>query len=436
MAIDGLSGATHDGFSKSMTGKIILSLALLAAAITCSAAENTTYDAHTYGAKGDGTTHDTAALQSALDACATNGGGKVLLSEGVYLTGSLVIGPNTTLQLEHNASIVGSPDIAEYPLVHIRWEGEFREGHRALLSAEKADHVIIAGPGAIFGPPINLARLRMPRGPALIELTDCTNTVLENFATQYEQLWSVHLLFCQGLTARGLTIRSINANGDGMDVDSCRDVLIEHCTIDTGDDAISLKSGRGLAAQQLGRPTENVTIRDCSLTSSIYAAIGIGTEMSGGIRNIHLDNDVMSGRQNAIFIKSRDGRGGYITEITGENLIINNSPTFIGIDLIKKGIQATDPVPGEIEKWALVKNITFSHIQVNHIAELVAGKAVPAQRPLDGLILTDIMGTCGRGISLANMTNVTLSAIKVGGYSGPLVSTENVQGTGLEQAAK
>jgi len=433
MAIDGHFGAAHAGNLKSMIGKLILSLALVVAAGASQAADQTTYNVHTFGAKGDGTTHDTAALQSALDACATNGGGTVVLSEGVYLTGSLVIGPNTTLQLAHNASIVGSPDIAEYPLVHIRWEGEFREGHRALISAENADHVTIAGPGAIFGPPISLGRLRNPRGPALIEFTSCTNALFENFATQYEQLWSIHLLFCQNLTARGLTIRSINANGDGMDIDSCKDVLIERCSIDTGDDAISVKSGRGLAAQQLGRPVENVTIRDCSLTSSIYAAIGIGTEMSGGVRNIHLENDIMSGRQNAIFIKSRDGRGGYITDITGENLIVNNSPTFIGIDLLNKGIQATDPVPGDVEKWALVKNITFKNIQLNHIAELVAGKGIPVQRPLDGLTLSNINGTCGRGITLANMTNVTLSAISVTGFSGPLVSVDNVQGTGLGQ---
>jgi polygalacturonase len=435
MAIDALFEGTHHGILNLMTGKFILSLGLIVASFASPAANQVTYNVHAYGAMGDGSTHDTAALQQALDACATNGGGRVLLPAGVYLTGSVVIGPNTTLELEHNASIVGSPEVADYPLVQIRWEGEFREGHRALLSAEKADHVSIIGPGAIFGPPINLGRLRNPRGPALIEFTECTNTLLENFATQYEQLWSIHLLFCQGLIARGLTIRSINVNGDGVDVDSCRDLIIEHCTIDTGDDAISLKSGRGLAAQQLGRPTENVTIRDCSLTSSIYAAIGIGTEMSGGIRNVHLENDILCGRQNAIFIKSRDGRGGYITDITGANLIVNNSPTFIGIDLIKKGIQATDPVPGEVEQWALVKNITFKNIQLNHIAELVAGKGVPLQRPLDGLTLTDITGTCARGISLANMTNVTLAGIKVTGVTGPLVSVENVQGTGLEQAA-
>ena len=302
MAVDGPFGAAHHGNLNSMTGKIFLSLTLVVVFWAARAADQTTYNVHAYGAKGDGTTHDTAALQRALDACATHGGGTVVLPEGVYLTGSLVIGSKTTLQLEHNASIVGSPDIAEYPLMHIRWEGEFREGHRALISAENADQVSISGPGAIFGPPINLGRLRNPRGPALIEFTGCTNTLLENFATQYEQLWSIHLLFCQKLTARGLIIRSINANGDGMDIDSCGEVLIDHCNIDTGDDAISLKSGRGLAAQQLGRPCENVTIRDSSLASSIYAAIGIGTEMSGGIRNLRLENDILSGRQNAIFI--------------------------------------------------------------------------------------------------------------------------------------
>jgi polygalacturonase len=419
-----------------MIGKFILGLAFVIAAGTSPAANSAVFNVRTYGAKGDGIVHDTAAIQKALDACATNGGGTVELPDGTYLTGSVVIGPHTTLQLDKSADIIGSPDIAEYPLVQIRWEGEFRQGHRALISAEKAPNLSIVGPGSIFGPPSNLSRLRSPRGPALIELTDCTNAVLEDFATQYQRLWSIHLLFCDHLTARGLIIRSLNANGDGLDIDSCRDVLIDHCNIDTGDDAISLKSGRGLAAQQLGRPTENVTIRDSTLISSIYAAIGIGTEMSGGIRNVRVENCVLAGRQNCIFIKSREGRGGYIEDITGQNLIINNSPTFIGIDLLKKGIQATDPVPGEVEKWALVKNLTFNHIQVNHVAELIAAKNVPAERAMDGFTLTDITGTCNRGISLANMNNVRLSGINVTGYDGPLVSTDNVKGTGWDNPTK
>jgi len=418
-----------------MIGKITIGFALVIACVSAPAADPASYNVRDFGAKGNGTTKDTAAIQSALDACATNGGGRVLLPEGVYLTGSVVIGANTTLELEHAANLMGSPDIADYPLVNIRWEGEFRTGHRALISAERAARLTITGPGSIFGPPISLGRLRNPRGPALIELTECTNVMLEDFATQYEQLWSIHTLFCENLTATGLTIRSINVNGDGLDVDSCRNVLIEHCTIDTGDDAISLKSGRGLAALKLNRPTENVTIRDCSLTSSIYAAIGMGTEMSGGIRNVRVENCIMAGRQNCIFIKSREGRGGFMEDFTFDNLIINNSPTLVGIDLMHKGIQATDPVPGDLEKWSLAKNFTFSHIRVNHVGELLAGKDIPAERKLDGLTFSDITGTCARGISLANVTNANFTNIHVTGFTGALLNTENVTGNGLDLTA-
>ena len=115
-----------------------------------------------FGAKGDGQTRDTAVTQKALDACAASGGGTVIVPRGIYLIGSVVLGSNTTLQLERGANLVGSPDIADYPLVRIRWEGEFTEGHRALLSAEKADNVAIVGPGSIFGPPLSVRPAAQP----------------------------------------------------------------------------------------------------------------------------------------------------------------------------------------------------------------------------------------------------------------------------------
>lgn len=410
--------------------KIFAMAVALNAAAVLFAAEKPAFNVLDFGAKGDGATKNTAAIQKALDACTAAGGGTVTFPEGVYLTGSLLIGPNTTLQMAQRANLLGSPDIADYPIVNVRWEGEFREGHRSLLCATNAANITISG-GAIFGPPLPLGKLRNPRGPLLIELASCTNVLLENFTTQYQQLWSIHPLLCKNFTARGLTIRTVNANGDGIDVDSCSDVLIEKCDINTGDDAISLKSGRGLAAQNLNRPTENVVIRDCRLQSSIFAGIGLGTEMSGGIRNVKIQNCTIGGKQNAIFIKSRDGRGGFMENITGENLTILKSPTFVGIDLLRKGIQASDPVPGEVEKWPRVQDITFKNVRVLDVTELVAGTGVPEARPLDGLTLVDISGTCSRGISLANMTNVNLSKIKVTGYNGALISTQNVKGNGL-----
>lgn len=410
-------------------------LSVLTIATSVLAADHPTVNVRDFGATGNGTTKDTAAIQKALDKCAQAGGGRVVVPNGIYLTGSLVIGPNTTLDLSSRANLIGSPDIADYPLVKVRWEGEFREGHRALISATNAANVTITGNGAIMGPPLTLSQLRSPRGPALIELTGCTNALLEDFTTQYQQLWSIHLLFCQNFTARDLTIRTINFNGDGLDIDSCNGVTIEDCDINTGDDAIALKSGRGLAAEKLGRPTENVVIRNCRLQSSIFAAIGIGTEMSGGIRNVKIQNCVLAGKQNAIFIKSRDGRGGYIENISGENLDVLQSPTFIGIDLVRKGIQASDPVPGEIKKWALVQDLSFKNIQVHDVNELINGTNVPTDRPLDGFTLSDVSGSCSHGIMLSNMKHVKLSQIRVSGYQGPLLRTENVSGTGLDLSA-
>lgn len=170
------------------------------------AAGDAAFNVLDFGATGDGVTRDTAAIQKALDACAAAGGGTVLVPDGIYLTGSIVIGADTKFELAARASLVGSSDLADYPLLQVRWEGEFRDGHRALISASNAPNVVITGGGSIFGPPISLSHLRNPRGPVLIELTGCTNALLANFTTQYEQLWSIHLLFCKDFTARNLTI--------------------------------------------------------------------------------------------------------------------------------------------------------------------------------------------------------------------------------------
>lgn len=395
------------------------------------AASHAIFNVRDFGATGDGQTKDTVAFQKALDRCAEAGGGTVLVPAGHYIIGSLQLKSHTTLNLDNKSFLVASPDIEDYPLARVRWEGEFEEGHRALLWAEKATDIAILGPGVIFGPPITISRLRNPRAPTLIEPSECTNVQLDGFTAQYQRVWTIHPVLCQNVTARNLVIRSVYTNGDGIDIDSCRDVLIERCNIDTGDDAIAIKSGRGLEGVRTARPTENVVIRDCVLTSSMYGAIGIGTELSGGIRNIRVENCTLSGKGNAILIKSRDGRGAIAENLTFENLLIHNSATFLCIDFLKRGIQATEPVTGEIEQWTQLRNVRFSGIRVHNVKHLVSAGKIPPERPVQGLALNDISGTCEQGIALANMHDVSLSKINVTGYSGALLSTENVKGTGL-----
>jgi polygalacturonase len=208
-----------------MTRKILLGVALILggapswavdpAAVSTSPVSKTSWNVRDFGARGDGQAKDTVAVQKALDTCASAGGGTVIVPSGTFLIGSIVLGANTTLQLERGANLMGRPDIDDYPLVRVRWEGEFAPGHRALISAEKVDHIAIVGRGSVLGPPLSVSQVRNPRGPALIELVGSTNVVLEEFTTQYQQLWSIHLFNCQNLTARDLTIRSVNFNGDG-----------------------------------------------------------------------------------------------------------------------------------------------------------------------------------------------------------------------------
>lgn len=416
-----------------MKNRLILGLGMFLSIAGLAGAE-TNVNVSALGATGNGLAKDTTAFQKALDVCRAAGGGTVTVPPGIYLIGSIVMGDNTTLRLDGRANLIGSPDIADYPLTRLRWEGEYAQGHRALISADKANHVAIVGRGAVFGPPLTVSQLREPRGPALMEFSECNDVLLDGFSTQYQQLWSIHPLLCKKFVARNLTIRAINFNGDGLDIDSCSDVLIEKCNVDTGDDAVVLKSGRGAAAVKLARPTENVVIRDCTLVSSIYAGIGFGTELSGGIRNVRMENCIISGRQNAIFFKSRDGRGGFIENVTGENLVVQNSPTFIGINLLNKGIQASDPVAGETEKWTSIRNVKFSNITVHNIGELVQATLVPPESPVNSFMLTNITGDCAHGITLANMTNVVLSGINVTGYHGALITSKNVTGKGLEAA--
>jgi polygalacturonase len=394
----------------------------------------------TFGAVGNGQVKDTAAFQKALDAARDASGGVVWVPAGSYLIGSITVSSNTTLQFSRAAMLTGSPDIADYPLGTVRYEGEYVSGHRALISATNASNVTLTGPGWIFGPPASLSRLRSPRGPVLLEFTACANVTLDGFTAQYQMLWTIHPLLCTNFTARNLIIRSVGSNSDGIDVDSCSGVLIDHCNIDTGDDAIALKSGRGQAAVTLARPTENVEITHCSLLSSIFGALAIGSEISGGIRHIHVADCVLSGHQNSIFIKSRDGRAGFIDDINGENLTVYNSPTFVCFNLAATGIQATDPVPGDVAQWTRATNIRFSNVELINVTDAVLVRplkgldGIPAAVPTDGFSLTNIHGTATHGFTLTNMANVTISNLTLTGYTPPLFTLKNVQGTGLEEA--
>jgi polygalacturonase len=379
-----------------------------------------------FGALGDGTNLDTSAIQGALDQCAKRGG-EVVVPAGSYRVGSLVIGGNTTLRLDAGAELVGSCDAADYPMVTVRNEGRWVEGRRALIWAEHADHVRVLGPGKIVGCDA-IGALRNPRGPLLVEMIGCRDVVLDGFSTSFQRDWSVHPTFCEDVTIRNLTIRSSLTNGDGIDVDSCRGVVIENCDIDSGDDAISLKSGRGVEAIGAGTPTEDVLISRCRLGSKSFAGIGIGTEMSGGIENVLVEHCVFSKGTNGIFVKSRTGRGGYIRNVWFED-IDAKAKAFLRIDLVNKGIVDSQSVPG-LEGIPEVNGIGVSGARVD-CDTVVEASNISGAKPLEGLYLLDISGSCRKGIYLSNVRGAVLRDMNV---IGAKIYIHDTMGTGLDGA--
>ncbi len=409
-----------------------ISLALLVQA-GCANLSRAPLNVQAFDATGDGKTKDTAAFQKALDDCAIAGGGTVIVPAGNYLIGSIELKSHTTLRLEKGANLLGSPELEDYPIVKVRWEGKWIDGHRALIFAHDANQIAIIGGGNISGNPA-LGGRQMPRRPVIIESINCTEVRFEGFATEHRSMWSIHPVYCENVVAKNLIIRSTGGNGDGIDVDSCQHVRIENCDIATGDDCIALKSGRGMEGYRIARPTEDVFISRCTFADSNFAGIGIGSETSGGIRDVRIEDCKFThARTCAIYIKSRPGRGAFIENISANNLDVATAPGgFLRVNLLNSGIQDPEPVPGD-EGIPVAKNYSFSNVRVD-CGALVDAASISPVKPVDGFSLVNISGTCKRPIVLANMTHVELHNIHVTGYDGPFLTRTNVQGVGLEEA--
>jgi polygalacturonase len=387
-----------------------------------------TFNVRDFGAKGDGVNSDTTAFQKTLDTCAVSGGGEVVVPAGRYLIGSVQMGYQTILKLEPNSVIIGSSDPNDYPMIDIRWEGRWQPGRRALIYAANVDHTGIVGPGRIEGNP-RMAAPQNPRGAVVLEPINCNDVRWEGFTVTQGGNWATHPTYCTGVVIKNVTIRG---NRDGIDIDSCKNVHIEGCNIDTGDDAISLKSGRGMNGARIGKPTEGVVIKDCTLASRIFAGIGIGSETSGGVRNVHIQGCKFNCRTFAIYIKTRIGRAGITEDIHAEDIDVLGGG-FLRINLTQGGNTNTfdDPVEGLLG-YPLARNLSFSNVRLHSASEIVRANQVTQEKPVQGLSLTNITGTAAKGMNLCHIIDLALKDINVTGFSGPLLITEDVTGTGLD----
>jgi len=329
-----------------------LAVCFLAAAAVGRCAEFRVTD---YGAKGDGKTEDTAAIQKTIDAAA-KAGGTIVLKPGVYLTGSLFLKSGTHLRVDRGVEIRGVQDIARYPAMQTRIAGIEMKWPAALINVYQQSGVKISGDGAIDGDGKiwwdQYWKMRReeyePKGlrwavdydcqrPRLIQIYKSDNVDLQGLTLKRSGFWTVHICYSQKVTVDGVTIRNniggLGPSTDGVDVDSSSNVLVERCDFECNDDAICLKAGRDADGLRVNRPTEKVVVHDCTVRKGA-AGITIGSETSGGIREVEAYGiHVLEGVSNGIFFKSSSRRGGTVENINIHDMDIQGVRTAIGISL-------------------------------------------------------------------------------------------------------
>jgi polygalacturonase len=356
-----------------------------------------------FGAKADGVTLDTIAIQAAIDACAARGGGTVTIPAGRYLTGALFFRDNITLHLEAGATLLASQSPADYPITANRWEGVEQQTYTPFLAGNGLKNIAISGRGTIDGQgdfwwrAFREKSLAYPR-PRLIGFADCQNVLIEGVILKNSPAWTVNPVRCENVNVRGVTIMnpSDSPNTDGINPDSCRLVRISDCLVSVGDDCITLKSGTQFEHPDLLQPCRDITITNCTLERG-HGGIVIGSEMSGDVQNVTISNCVLVGTDRGIRMKSRRGRGGVVENVRVTNLIMDGvlCPFTMNLYYHCNGARGdttvSDKNPRPVDDGTpAFRNIHYSHITAVDV-KIAAGFFYGlAEMPLEDISLADI----------------------------------------------
>ena len=450
-----------------------------------------------HGAKGDGHFLNTTAINKAIEQSSLQGGGVVLVPSGLWLTGPIILKSNVNLHLKRDAILFFTDDFDQYKLIAANWEGQPAWRNQSPISGTDLTNIAITGSGVIDGNGdawrmVKKSKLTdsqwknlvnsggvvdksnqiwypsekslagskdkkagvMTAGtsssdyehikdflrPNLLVLTNCKKVLLEGVTIQNSPAWNLHPLLCEDLTLRRLLVRNpwYGQNGDGVDIESCKNVLIEDCTFDVGDDGICIKSGRDKSGRERGKPTENVLIRN----NVVYHAHGgfvIGSEMSGGAKNIWVQDCSFIGTDIGLRFKTKRGRGGTVENIFIENINMIDIPgEAILFDMY---YEAVDPVPmaGErrekvkaekipvTEETPQFKNFHIKNVFVNGAEKGIFFRGLPEMNIQD-ITIEKVTIQAKKGIDIIEASNITLKDITIfSKETTPVVHIENAQ---------
>ncbi len=352
-----------------------------------------------YGAIGDGVTDCSDAFKKAVEKCSKSGGGMVMVPEGTFLTGPIYLKSNVNLYISENATVKVSDEKRKYlPVVFTRWEGVECMNYSPLIYANGEENIAITGKGIFDGQGSNenwwswkgnkdsgwiegMPNQKKDRDflfkmaednispekrifgdghflrPNFFQPYKCKNILIEGVTFKDSPMWFVNPVLCENVTLKSVTVEGLGPNNDGCNPESSKNVLIKDCYFNTGDDCIAIKSGRNNDGRRINIPSENIVIQNCIMKEG-HGGVVIGSEISGGVKNVFAENCSMSSPNldRAIRIKTNAVRGGVI-----ENLYVRN----ITVGEVKEAVIKIDFYYEEGEKGnfiPVVRNLYLSNI--------------------------------------------------------------------------
>lgn len=437
------------------------------------------FSANDYGARGDGVTLSTKAIQAALNAAAKAGHGTVTLAAGTYLTGALFVKSHTELRLDRDVTLRGSESLADYPMLPTRVAGIEMTWPAAVVNVYGQKDVVVTGDGTIDGngkswwdgywalrKRYDAEGLRWaadyddPR-PRLIQIYKSKHVQLSGLSLMRSAFWTIHICYSSYITASGITIRNnIGGRGpstDGIDIDSSRDVLVEHADISVNDDALCLKAGRDADGLRVARPDENIVVRD-SVVRDGAAAITIGSETSGGFRNIEVYGIYALGHvPSGVLFKSAHTRGGWADNIRIHDLQLDGVAIPVHITMNWNPSYSYAHIPPRLANIPPYYKILatpvpaaegLAHFHNVHIWNV---KAIGAKRafevsasqaaPLANFTLDNIDISAASAGTIDDVRNWTFSHVRLKTRNGSAVSFQDASGlrffssTGFKQVS-
>jgi polygalacturonase len=462
------------------------------------------FDITDFGAVGDNKTKNTQAFRDAIDAASAAGGGTVVVPAGEFFTGAIHLKSNIHLHLVHGSKIRFSCDWRnedDFPFVESRWAGTELWMYSPCVFGKDLENVSITGKGVFDGDPKEwwdyffdelrgveqedefpnsdrakqLAELNKGRyedtdcggrglgamilRPPLMELNNCSNVRLDGFTNQNSPFWNTHLLYCENVTVHDVTFRNPNGspNGDGLDLDSCRGVRVSNCFFDVNDDCLCLKSGMNDDGHRVGKPTEYVTITNCTMLRG-HGGVVMGSDGAGGIRNVTVTNCVFSGTQRGIRLKSNRFRYSKFEDIRFDNIIMQDvmCPIVMNLYYTCGGNENNTHIikdPGfieSIESTPRIRNIHISNVTARGkiaAAGIIVG--LP-EEPITGVTLDNVIiegpprdGACvpamvfglpemnGDGIYGRNIRDLVVRNSTIGAAQGYAINISDIDGLEL-----